>query len=246
MLEPTLSFYRGETLKAAASDIVLWPEVAIPSVDDYMERFIDQIGRDAHAAGQSIVFGILEREEVRGETRTYNALLLTDGMKRQSYRKQHLVPYGEYFPVPRVLREHFDMPFIPRTDLSPGAAGQPLLVHAADTPLATAIGARHGAGDEYRHQRVYRCRRQRRRAGCAVRTRRHDSGRAAADGGDTLRALREYARDCALPRVARRCLGEGPHLTPSGRHGCIAGCANHRHAVRFRPSIQRIPDTRTS
>lgn len=139
MLEPTLRFYRGETLKAAASDIVLWPEVAIPSVDDYMRKFIDQLGRDARAAGQSIVFGILEREEVRGETRTYNALLLTDGTKLQSYRKQHLVPYGEYFPVPRVLRERFDMPFIPRTDLSPGAAGQPLLVHGDDTPLAAAI-----------------------------------------------------------------------------------------------------------
>ena len=148
MLEPTLRFYRGETLKAAGSDIVLWPEVAVPSVDDYMASFIDRLGQDARSAGQSIIFGILEREEVRGETRTYNALFLADGGPIQRYRKQHLVPYGEYFPVPGFLRERFDMKFIPRTDLSPGEREQRLLVHGTDTPLAAAICYEDAYGSE--------------------------------------------------------------------------------------------------
>ena len=85
------------------------------------------------------MFGILERVEERGEFSTYNSLLLVDGEKRQSYRKRHLVPYGEYFPVPQFIRDRFDMEYIPRNDLTPGAPEQPLLVHGASTPLAVAI-----------------------------------------------------------------------------------------------------------
>lgn len=139
MLRPTLDFYRSETLKARDSDIVLWPEVAIPSVNDVMQPFIDQLAADAGAAGQTLLFGILERERDRGEVRVYNAMFLVDGRKQQSYRKRHLVPYGEYFPVPEFMRERFDMTFVPRTNLEPGAAEQPLLVHGTDTPLAVAI-----------------------------------------------------------------------------------------------------------
>ena len=139
MLAPTLEFYRAETLKARDSDIVLWPEVAVPSATDLMEPYIARLGNDARAAGQSIVFGILERVEERGELSTYNAMLLVDGEKRQSYRKRHLVPYGEYFPVPQFIRDRFDMEYIPRNDLTPGAPEQDLLVHGTDTPLAVAI-----------------------------------------------------------------------------------------------------------
>ncbi|MEM8815400.1 MAG: apolipoprotein N-acyltransferase [Pseudomonadota bacterium] len=139
MLEPTLGFYRRETLQARDSDIVLWPEVAIPSANDLMQPYISALEGDARAAGQSIVFGILEREQDRGEVRTYNAMFLVDGDKRQSYRKRHLVPYGEYFPVPQFIRDRFDMEYIPRTDLVPGAPEQELLLHGEDTPLAVAI-----------------------------------------------------------------------------------------------------------
>jgi apolipoprotein N-acyltransferase len=139
MLEPTLRYYRSETLAAADSDIVLWPEVAVPSVNDLMASFIRQIGADAGKAGQSIIFGILERDQVDGETRTYNSMFLVDGTREQSYRKRHLVPYGEYFPIPDFLRNAFEMKFIPQTSLSPGAPTQPLLVHGEDTPLSVAI-----------------------------------------------------------------------------------------------------------
>ena len=139
MLEPTRQFYRRQTLKLADSDIVLWPEVAIPSVQDLEAAFIGQISRDAAAAGQSIIFGILERETVRGVTSIHNSLFLVDGDKQQSYRKRHLVPYGEYFPIPDFLRSNFEMKFIPQSDLTPGADVQPLLVHGTDTPLAAAI-----------------------------------------------------------------------------------------------------------
>lgn len=139
MLRPTLDFYRNASLEAGDSDIVLWPEVAIPATNDSLQPFIDRLAAQARAREQTLLFGILERERQRGEVRVYNSLFLVDGRKQQSYRKRHLVPYGEYFPVPEFVRRRFDMRFVPRTDLKPGAREQPLLVHGSDTPLAAAI-----------------------------------------------------------------------------------------------------------
>ena len=139
VLRPTLTFYRNETLAARDSQIVLWPEVAIPAVDDRVEAFIGQLQADSRATGQTILFGILELDSDRGEQRVYNSIMLVDADKRQFYRKRHLVPFGEYFPVPDGVREWMRMRNLPHNDLSAGAEVQPLLVTAGGIPLASAI-----------------------------------------------------------------------------------------------------------
>ena len=88
---------------------------------------------------QTILFGILERESDRGETDIYNSMILVDGERRQVYRKRHLVPFGEYFPVPDTVREWMRMMSLPYSDLSPGTDVQPLLRTADGTELAVAI-----------------------------------------------------------------------------------------------------------
>ena len=90
--------------------------------------------------GQAILFGILEREFVAGgAANIYNSVLLLDGTERQVYRKRHLVPFGEYFPVPDCVREWLRMMNLPFSDLLPGAAEQALLVLADGSRLAVAI-----------------------------------------------------------------------------------------------------------
>ncbi len=138
-LQPTLAYYRGESARAEDSELVVWPEVAIPSLTDRAEPFIKVLEADAAQRGQSIVFGILERATERGETRIHNSLVLVDGERRQFYRKRHLVPFGEYFPVPAKVREWMRMLSLPHSDLTPGADVQPLLTTANGTPLASAI-----------------------------------------------------------------------------------------------------------
>jgi len=64
---------------------------------------------------------------------------LLDGESRQVYRKRHLVPFGEYFPVPAQVREWMRMLKLPHSDLSSGSDVQPLLVAANGTELAVAI-----------------------------------------------------------------------------------------------------------
>jgi apolipoprotein N-acyltransferase len=82
----------------ADSDIVLWPEVAIPALSDQVESFIARVESDARQNGQSVLFGILERSyEESSEGHIYNSVMLVGGNERQAYRKRHLVPF---FPCP--------------------------------------------------------------------------------------------------------------------------------------------------
>ena len=138
-LQPTLEFYRAATQRVADSEIVVWPEAAIPSVTDRVEPFIAQLHSDAQLWRQTILFGVLERVQQRGETHTYNSILLVGTDQRQVYGKRHLVPFGEYFPVPDKVREWLRMMNLPYSDLSAGDAEQPLLVTANGVRLALVV-----------------------------------------------------------------------------------------------------------
>ncbi len=137
--QPTLDYYRDSTRIATDSDIVVWPEVAIPSLSSRERAFISQLQSDANENGQTILFGILEDEQFRGERRIYNSVFLVDGGALQSYRKRHLVPFGEYFPVPDRVREWMRMLSLPHSDLTPGADEQPLLGSRGGPRLAVQI-----------------------------------------------------------------------------------------------------------
>ncbi len=138
-LRPTLEFYRDAAAQAAGSELVVWPEVAIPSLDDRVEPYIQALQADTDSSGRSIIFGILEREENRGEARIFNSVMLVSGDRRQAYRKRHLVPFGEYFPVPSKVREWMRMMSLPHNDLAAGDDVQPLLEAANGEKLAVAI-----------------------------------------------------------------------------------------------------------
>jgi len=135
-LQPIMEFYRRSTLSIPDSEIVVWPEVAIPAVDDRVADYVQLLQNDLSRREQSIVFGILERG-VGAEI--YNSVIVLGGPERQSYRKRHLVPFGEYFPVPSSVREWMKMQNLPHSDLAAGAAIQPLLVAANGARLAVAI-----------------------------------------------------------------------------------------------------------
>jgi len=139
-LQPIMEFYRSSTLALPESDIVVWPEVAIPALDDQVDRFLQLVEREAYQNGQSLVFGILERSFERSvEGQVHNSVFLYGGEQRQVYRKRHLVPFGEYFPVPDSVRQWMKMQNLPHSDLAAGDEVQPLLVAANGAKLAVAI-----------------------------------------------------------------------------------------------------------
>jgi len=136
----TLDFYRSSTLSVPESDLVVWPEVAIPARDDQVKSYLKLIDTDARRNHQTVLLGILEYSSARSvEPRIFNSVFLLGSNERQVYRKRHLVPFGEYFPVPASVREWMRMQNLPHSDLSAGSDIQPLLITANGTKLAVAI-----------------------------------------------------------------------------------------------------------
>jgi apolipoprotein N-acyltransferase len=139
-LRPIMEYYLSATMSVADSDIVLWPEVAIPALNDQVESFVARIESDARRNRQSVLFGILERSyENSAEGQIYNSVMLVGSKERQVYRKRHLVPFGEYFPVPPAVREWMKMQNLPHSDLAKGADVQPLLAAPDGTQFGVAI-----------------------------------------------------------------------------------------------------------
>jgi apolipoprotein N-acyltransferase len=138
--QPTKDFYLDRTRGIADSKLVVWPEVAIPSVSDLEERYIQSIEAISRETGQTILFGILERQPGEAdEVIIYNSVFGLNGGERQVYRKRHLVPFGEYFPVPAFVRAWMRMMSLPFSDISPGADEQALLTMSDGTKLSVVI-----------------------------------------------------------------------------------------------------------
>ncbi len=139
-LRPIMEFYRRSTLSVPESEIIVWPEVAIPALHDQVPGYINLIKSDLRNSNRSVVFGILERSFERNpDGNIYNSVFIVGDGRQQSYRKRHLVPFGEYFPVPPAVRQWMKMQNLPHSDLTAGAAVQPLLVAANGAKLAVAI-----------------------------------------------------------------------------------------------------------
>jgi apolipoprotein N-acyltransferase len=137
---PTLNMYRSSIAAHSDSDLIIWPEVALPASIDQVEDYLNEIEIDIRGRKQSLLLGILERQAA--EEAIYNSMLLLGtplGEPRQVYRKRHLVPFGEFFPVPDFVRNWMRMMSLPVTDLASGADEQALLVTAAGNTLALAI-----------------------------------------------------------------------------------------------------------
>lgn len=135
--QPTLGLYRNSLLEHEDSDLIVWPEVAIPSAIDQVEDYLGLLKSDLQAQPKTILFGILERN--LESQQVYNSVVMIDGRKRQVYRKRHLVPFGEYFPVPDFVRQWMRLMSLPTSDMSTGDDEQPLLDSRSGNKLAVAI-----------------------------------------------------------------------------------------------------------
>ncbi|MAD91376.1 MAG: apolipoprotein N-acyltransferase [Gammaproteobacteria bacterium] len=135
-----LSFYRDTTLNMADSDIIVWPEVAIPSLQDKNINYLNTINYNAKLNNQTVLVGILEREtKNNAHPKIYNSVMSLGTDEYQVYRKRHLVPFGEYFPVPAFVREWMKLKNLPYSDLSSGIDNQPLLKTSNGLNLSIAI-----------------------------------------------------------------------------------------------------------
>ncbi|MCH1922613.1 hypothetical protein L9G15_24690, partial [Shewanella sp. A3A] len=84
---------------------------AIPSAIDRVESYLTELHHQLQEKPKTLLFGILQRNLETEEF--YNSVVMLDGRSRQIYRKRHLVPFGEYFPVPDFVRQWMRLMSLP-------------------------------------------------------------------------------------------------------------------------------------
>jgi apolipoprotein N-acyltransferase len=133
-LGPTLDLYRRLTLEGAAdARLIVWPEAAIPAFYEQVTPFLDVMRDWAQSRGAALMLGILRGE---GPDSFQNAALML-GEPPQFYVKRHLVPFGEYFPVPGFIRQWMRMQNLPYIDAAPGSRNQPAFEFADERVAVT-------------------------------------------------------------------------------------------------------------
>lgn len=146
-LPATLDLYRRLTEEAGDSRLIVWPEAAIPTLYGQAAGYLGEIRDWAEARGSEVALGIL-RDDPGGGT-FQNTLVVLDE-EPSFYVKRHLVPYGEYFPVPGFVRRWLRLMSLPYTDAVPGDPGQPPLDIAGER-VGVSICYEDLFGAEQRH-----------------------------------------------------------------------------------------------
>ena len=107
--EGIMSRYLGLTRRALAdgAELVIWPESSTPFFFDAQSALAEPIRRLAAEAGTPFIVGTDEFEPMpTGQpNRIYNTAVAVgrDGRSVGTYRKMHLVPFGEYVPMQHLL-----------------------------------------------------------------------------------------------------------------------------------------------
>jgi apolipoprotein N-acyltransferase len=128
---------------AAGADLVIWPESSTPFLFEEDTRGADRVRALAREARVSILLGS-DQIEWRSEgnrripEKYFNAAFLVraDGTTAGVYRKMHLVPFGEYVPLKRLL--FFAGPLVEQ--VGPFSAGdEAALLPVGEHLISTAI-----------------------------------------------------------------------------------------------------------
>ena len=116
-LRPTLTAYAELTNQGAGADLIIWPEAAIPIPIEFVSEYLETMRRRAAENGSTLLLGILRTVPLEDKTETYQNILLALTDEPQIYVKRHLVPFGEYFPVPSFIRSWMRLMNLPYQDL---------------------------------------------------------------------------------------------------------------------------------
>lgn len=143
---PQLQKWTAEGQRAAANtyaaltreqpediDLIIWPEAALPMFEDQANGVLERI-QTSLAPDTALLTGILQRD---AQDNFFNAVVGV-GDVQGSYRKEHLVPFGEYLPLASLLRGAVGFFDLPMSYMSAGDSGQPPL-RAAGLRIGTAI-----------------------------------------------------------------------------------------------------------
>ena len=134
--ETTLRLYAKLTREALGEPLIVMPESALPDLANNLVPFIGRLYSEASARGSALVLGLVRLSD--DGQHYFNSVAALDGQGVTWYDKHHLVPFAEFFPVPKFVRGWLRLMSLPYSDFTRGEAVQPPL-QAAGLHLATGI-----------------------------------------------------------------------------------------------------------
>ncbi len=127
--------YWQETRRHWDSDLVVWPEAAIPGRSEDLQPLLKMMAAEARANDSNLLTGILVSN---WQQRIYHNSMLLLGNSDGVYHKRHLVPFGEYYPLRSLLDFMREFIKIPMSDMTAGPAHQQLIT-VNDVKLGVSI-----------------------------------------------------------------------------------------------------------
>jgi apolipoprotein N-acyltransferase len=141
----TLVRYRTLTDQAWGARLIVWPESALPVLAEDIQDYLRDLQAKGREHGADFAIGLVN---LQPQTNQYhNGILVLSESGNGWYYKRHLVPFGEYFPVPAFVRSWMRLMSLPNEDFSPGAKHQPVL-SAAGQRLGLSICYEDAFGGE--------------------------------------------------------------------------------------------------
>ena len=117
--------YWRETTQHWDSDLIIWPETALPGQSRQLENSLLPALHAAARENDSVILSGLVYAEP-GQRQFYNSVMQF-GKERGLYHKRHLVVFGEYYPMRWLLDGLSSVINIPYSDLAAGPDKQELM-----------------------------------------------------------------------------------------------------------------------
>jgi apolipoprotein N-acyltransferase len=120
----TMERYSKLTAQSWGARLIVWPEAAVPVLANEINDYLEELHKEGRAHGSDLAIGLVNFDP--GSARYYNGLLVMSDAGGGWYYKRHLVPFGEYFPVPAFVRSWLRLMSLPYDDISAGRENQPV------------------------------------------------------------------------------------------------------------------------
>jgi apolipoprotein N-acyltransferase len=124
----TLQRYLRLTEQAWGAQLIVWPEASLPALSTELQDYLHRLKEQGHAHSADFAIGLVDY--VPATKQYFNGILVLGDAGNGWYYKRHLVPYGEYFPVPAFVRSWLRLMSLPYDDFTAGTSHQPLLTAA--------------------------------------------------------------------------------------------------------------------
>lgn len=137
-LNQIINLYTGLSFsKHKMTDIIIWPETAIPGFYQYLTNFFNFLDNQARADHVRYLIGILT--EMPEKNIFHNSVVII-GEPVKFYHKRHLVPFGEYLPLGEQLGQYLQQWIkIPMANLQPGNQEQQPFFYVKGQPVGISI-----------------------------------------------------------------------------------------------------------